>query len=127
MGLQQGGRLLVDGANGRISGYGFIGASEKALANPAKKTALGDFLERLGTALKWTDTHQDAYADAIEKRNGADPAVAKTLASAAYSRLLPITSEVNTKVQGVADLMHGIGVLEPNVDVAKSADTSVLK
>ncbi|MFD5074954.1 ABC transporter substrate-binding protein [Streptomyces sp. NPDC058371] len=127
VGLQQGGRLLVDGADGRISGYGFIGASEKALSSPAKKTALGDFLERLGTALKWTDTHQDAYAAAIERRNGADPAVAKTLASAAYSRLLPITSEVNTKVQGVADLMHGIGVLEPNVDVSKSADTSVLK
>ena len=65
VGLQQGGRLLVDGADGRISGYGFIGASEKTLADTAKKAALGDFLKRLGTALKWTSTHQDAYADAI--------------------------------------------------------------
>ncbi|MHA5054147.1 ABC transporter substrate-binding protein [Streptomyces sp. SD15] len=127
VGLEQGGRLLVDGADGRISGYGFIGASEKALASPAKKAALGDFLERLGTALDWTSTHQDAYATAIEQRNGADPAIAKTLASAAYSKVLPITSEVNGTVQDVADLMHGIGVLDPNVDVAKSADASVLK
>ncbi|MEU9287168.1 ABC transporter substrate-binding protein [Streptomyces sp. NPDC048275] len=127
VGLQQGGRLLVDGADGRISGYGFIGASEKALASPAKKAALGDFLERLGTALDWTSTHQDAYATAIEQRNGADPAIAKTLASAAYSKVLPITSEVNGTVQDVADLMHGIGVLDPNVDVTKSADASVLK
>ncbi|WP_330292952.1 ABC transporter substrate-binding protein [Streptomyces sp. NBC_00576] len=127
VGLQQGGRLLVDGADGRISGYGFIGASDKALADPAKKAALGDFLKRLGTALKWTSTHQDAYADAIVERNGATPAIAKTLASAAYSKVLPITPEVSSTVQDVADLMNGIGVLDPNVDVADSADTSVLK
>ncbi|MGY1503053.1 ABC transporter substrate-binding protein [Streptomyces sp. QTS52] len=127
VGLQQGGRLLIDGADGRISGYGFIGASEKALADPAKKAALGDFLKRLGTALTWTSTHRDAYADAIVERNGADPAIAKTLASAVYSKVLPITPEVSSTVQDVADLMNGIGVLDPNVDVAKSADTSVLK
>ena len=127
VGLQQGGRLLIDGADGRISGYGFIGASDKALADPAKKAALGDFLKRLGTALTWTSTHQDAYADAIVERNGAAPAIAKTLASAAYSKVLPITPEVSSTVQDVADLMNGIGVLDPNVDVAGSADTSVLK
>ncbi|WP_030927151.1 ABC transporter substrate-binding protein [Streptomyces sp. NRRL S-646] len=127
VGLEQGGRLLVDGADGRVSGYGFIGASDKTLADQQKKTALGDFLRRLGTALKWTSTHRDAYAKAIEQRNGADASVAKTLASAAYSQVLPIDSDVKRTVQGVADLMNGIGVLAPNVDVAKSADTSVLK
>ncbi|WP_328685134.1 ABC transporter substrate-binding protein [Streptomyces sp. NBC_00343] len=127
VGVEQGGKLLVDGADGRVSGYGFINASEKALANSAKKTALSDFLQRLSAALKWTSTHQDAYAKAIEQRNGADATVAKTLASAAYSQVLPITSDVDTTVQQVADLMNSIGVLDPNVDVAKSADTSLLK
>lgn len=127
VGLEQGGRLLIDGGDGRVSGIGFINASETALADSSKKAALTDFLGRLGTALEWTSTHQDAYADAIEQRNGADPAVARTLASAAYSEVLPITPEVNGTVQGVADLMNGIGVLEPNVDVAESADTSLLK
>ncbi|WLW57474.1 ABC transporter substrate-binding protein [Streptomyces sp. YU58] len=127
VGLEQGGRLLVDGADGRVSGFGFVNASDQALGDPKKKAALADFLQRLGTALRWTSTHQDAYARAIQTRNGADPSVAKTLASAAYSEVLPITDEVNTTVQGVADLMHGIGVLDPNVDVAKSADTSLLK
>ncbi|MDX3384198.1 ABC transporter substrate-binding protein [Streptomyces niveiscabiei] len=125
--LDQGGRLIVDGADGRVSGYGFIGASEKTLADPAKKAALGDFLKRLGTALTWTSTHQDAYARAIQDRNGADASVAKTLASAAYSQVLPVTPEIDKTVQGVADLMNGIGVLEPNVEVASAADTSVLK
>ncbi|MFG2727763.1 ABC transporter substrate-binding protein [Streptomyces canus] len=126
VGLEQGGKLLVDGADGRVSGYGFIGASDEALADSPKKAALADFLKRLGTALQWTSTHQDAYAKAIETRNGADASVAKTLASAAYSKVLPVSSDVNKTVQGVADLMNGIGVLEPNVDVAQSADTSLL-
>lgn len=127
VGLEQGGKLLVDGADGRVSGYGFIGASDEALADAGKKAALGDFLKRLGTALKWADTHEDAYAKAIVERNGADESVAKTLASAAYSQVLPIDAEVTKTVQGVADLMNGIGVLEPNVDVAGTADTSVLE
>ncbi|MER7564567.1 aliphatic sulfonate ABC transporter substrate-binding protein [Streptomyces sp. NPDC097941] len=127
VGLDQGGKLLVDGADGRVSGIGFINASDDALANSAKKAALADFLKRLGTALQWTSTHQEAYAKAIQERNGADASVAKTLASAAYGKVLPITDDVNRTVQGVADLMNGIGVLEPNVDVAKSADTSLLK
>ncbi len=127
VGLEQGGKLLVDGGDGRVSGIGFINASEKALANSGKKKALSDFLQRLSTALKWTSTHQSAYAKAIEERNGADATVAKTLASAAYSQVLPVSSDVDRTVQQVADLMNGIGVLDPNVDVAKSADTSLLK
>ncbi|MGW6906606.1 ABC transporter substrate-binding protein [Streptomyces sp. NPDC054940] len=127
VGLEQGGKLLIDGGDGRVSGIGFINASETALADKSKKAALADFLKRLGTALEWTSTHQDAYAKAIEQRNGADASVAKTLASAAYSKVLPITPDVDKTVQGVADLMNGIGVLDPNVDVAKSADTSLLK
>ncbi|MEV7890018.1 ABC transporter substrate-binding protein [Streptomyces sp. NPDC002817] len=125
--LEQGGKLLVDGGDGRVSGIGFVNASEETLADTKKKAALADFLKRLGKGLKWTSTHQDAYAKAIEERNGADASVARTLASAAYSQVLPITPDVNTTVQGVADLMNGIGVLDPNVDVAKSADTSLLK
>jgi sulfonate transport system substrate-binding protein len=127
VGLEQGGKLLIDGADGRVSGIGFINASDKALADASKKAALADFLKRLGTALTWTSTHRDDYAKAIETRNGADATVAKTLASAAYGKVLPITDDVNSTVQGVADLMNGIGVLDPNVDVAKSADASLLK
>ncbi|MHC3473555.1 ABC transporter substrate-binding protein [Streptomyces sp. 7R007] len=127
VGLEQGGRLLIDGGDGRVSGIGYVNASGKALADASKKAALADFLKRLGTALEWTSTHKDAYAKAIEEHNGADATVAKTLASAAYGQVLPITPQVNKTVQGVADLMHSIGVLDPNVDVAKSSDTSLLK
>ncbi|WP_443050313.1 FAD-binding protein [Streptomyces sp. NBC_00286] len=66
----QGGRLLVNGADGRVSGYGFIGASEKALADKDKKAAVADYLRRLDKALAWSRKNPDDYAKAIQQNNG---------------------------------------------------------
>jgi sulfonate transport system substrate-binding protein len=124
---QQGGRLLVNGADGRVSGYGFIGASEKALADPGKKAAVSDYLRRLDKALAWSQKHPGDYAKAIQRNTGASPEVAKTLVSQANSDLLPVSSQVVRSVQKVGDTMHGIGVLTPNPTVADHVDTSLVK
>jgi sulfonate transport system substrate-binding protein len=121
--LGQGARQLVDGRDGRVSGYGFIGATDKALADKSKQAALRDVLKRVATALQWARTHQDAYAAAITKNNGASAQVAKTIAGQSYGELVPITPEVTKAVQRVADTMHDIKVLDPSVDVAKAVDT----
>ncbi|WP_331461583.1 ABC transporter substrate-binding protein [Streptomyces paludis] len=122
---QQGGREIVNGADGRVSGYGFIGASDKALADSAKKPALSDALQRIGKALEWARSHPAEYAAAISKNNGASAEVAKTIVSQSYGRLVPITPEVTKAVQKVADTMHSIKVLDPNVSVADSVDAGL--
>ncbi|MFJ9174064.1 ABC transporter substrate-binding protein [Streptomyces sp. NPDC102360] len=124
---QQGGRLLVNGADGRVSGYGFIGASDKALADKGKKAAVADYLRRLDKALAWSREHPDDYAEAIQENNGASAAVAKTLVSQANSQLLPVDSRAVKSVQKVGDTMHGIGVLTPNPTVTDHVDTSLIK
>jgi sulfonate transport system substrate-binding protein len=124
---QQGGRLLVNGADGRVSGYGFIGASEKALADSGKKAAVSDYLRRLDKALAWSREHPGDYAKAIQRNTGASPEIAKTLVSQANSELLPVSSQVVRSVQKVGDTMHGIGVLTPNPTVADHVDTSLVK
>ncbi|WP_435281146.1 ABC transporter substrate-binding protein [Streptomyces koelreuteriae] len=124
---QQGGRLLVNGADGRVSGYGFIGASEKALADKTKKAAIADYLRRLDKALAWSRKHPDDYAKAIQQNNGASPAIAKTLVSQSNGELLPVGSQVVESVQKVGDTMHGIGVLTPNPTVADHVDSSLVK
>ncbi|MGW0865192.1 ABC transporter substrate-binding protein [Streptomyces sp. NPDC002611] len=124
---QQGGRLLVNGADGRVSGYGFIGASEKALADKTKKAAIADYLRRLDKALAWSRKHPDHYAKAIQQNNGASPAIAKTLVSQSNGELLPVGSQVVESVQKVGDTMHGIGVLTPNPTVADHVDSSLVK
>ncbi|MEU0195314.1 ABC transporter substrate-binding protein [Streptomyces afghaniensis] len=124
---QQGGRLLVNGADGRVSGYGFIGASEKALADQGKKAAVSDYLRRLDKALAWSRQHPDDYAEAIQRNTRASPEIAKTLVSQANSELLPVSPQVVQAVQKVGDTMHGIGVLTPNPTVADHVDTSLVK
>lgn len=124
---QQGGRLLVNGAEGRVSGYGFIGASEKALADKGKKAAIADYLRRLDTALAWSQKHPVDYAKAIQQNNGASAEVAKTLVSQSNSELLPVGPQVVEAVQKVGDTMHGIGVLTPNPTVADHVDPSLIK
>jgi sulfonate transport system substrate-binding protein len=123
--VQQGGRQIIDGTNGLVSGYGFIGASDKALADAGKKTAVKDFLRRLDKALTWSGTHEAAYAEAIEKASGAKAAVAELIVKQSYGQLLPVTAAVTKAVQQVADTMYGIRVLDPNVNVAESVDTSL--
>jgi sulfonate transport system substrate-binding protein len=123
--VQQGAREIVNGADGRVSGYGFVGAADKALADKRKKAAIGDFLKRLSKAVAWAKAHPDAYAQAIQKSSGASAAVARTIVKQSYAGLVPITPEVAQAVQKVADTMHGIKVLDPNVDVATSVDTSL--
>jgi sulfonate transport system substrate-binding protein len=124
---QQGGRLLLNGADGRVSGYGFIGASEKALADKGKQAAIADYLRRLDTALAWSQKHPDDYAKAIQQNNGASAEVAKTLVSQSNSELLPVGSQVTDAVQKVGDTMHGIGVLTPNPAFADHVDPSLIK
>jgi sulfonate transport system substrate-binding protein len=55
--------------------------------------------------------------------------VARTVVSWGATALLPVGPEVVTKVQGVSDLMHSVlmhsvGVLPTNVQVADKLDTS---
>lgn len=124
---QQGGRLLVNGADGRVSGYGFIGASEKALADRGKKAAVSDYLRRLDKALAWSRQHPDDYAAAIRQNTGASAAIAKALVSQANGELLPVSPQVVRAVQKVGDTMHAIGVLSPDPALADHVDPSLIK
>ncbi|KTR82927.1 hypothetical protein NS277_11805 [Novosphingobium barchaimii] len=71
-----GARILRDGS-GIGPGYSTIVVSEAALADPAKRTAIGDYLERLRRASLWSQQQPDAYAKLYSKQTGMDLAVTK--------------------------------------------------
>jgi len=125
IGQRAGGRVLVDGQDGRVTGLGFVTAAEASLADPAKKAAITDFLNRLATAEKWAASHQAEYAAIYAQTNGVAPEVAAMVVAHAHPSVVPISSEVITRVQAVSDLMYQIGSLPVNVQVASVADTSV--
>jgi sulfonate transport system substrate-binding protein len=125
LGQRAGGRLLVDGQDGRVSGLGFVTAAEASLAHPAKKAAITDFLNRLATAEKWAASHQAEYAAIYAQTNGVAPEVAAMVVAHAHPTVVPISPDVITRVQAVSDLMFQIHSLPVNVQVASVADTSV--
>jgi sulfonate transport system substrate-binding protein len=125
IGVRGGGRTLVDGQDGRVSGVGFVSAAASSLTDPARKAAIGDFLNRLAKAENWANTHQDEYAKVYAQTNDVAPEVAAQVVAHARTAVVPITPDIVAKVQAVSDLMHGIGSLPTAVRVASVADTTV--
>ncbi|GAB2900358.1 ABC transporter substrate-binding protein [Streptomyces mayteni] len=123
--VENGARTLVTGENGLTSGYGFITATEDALADEGRRAALTDVLDRLAQAFSWAADHPDEYARVIQEENGASEFVAERLSHSSYQELGPPGDEAVAAVQEVADTMHAIGVLDPNVTVADHVDGSL--
>jgi sulfonate transport system substrate-binding protein len=125
IGVKSGGRVLINGADGRVSGVGFITAATSSLNDPAKKAAITDFLQRLTRAEQWANQNQDAYAQIYSKTNGVAPDVAAQVVGRSRTTVGPVTPQIVATVQGVSDLMHQIGSLPTDVQVATVTDTSV--
>lgn len=125
IGVKSGGRVLVDGADGRTSGVGFISAATSSLGGPAKKAAIADFLQRLARAEQWAVQNQAAYAQVYAKTNSVAADVATEVVSRGRTGLGPVSPQVVATVQAVADLMHQIGSLPTDVQVATVTDTSI--
>jgi sulfonate transport system substrate-binding protein len=91
--------------------YGYLLASNSALANPAKLAAIDDLLKRLIEAQNWLKTHQAQYTtDYYVNVEHQTPAVAKLiLAAGGTDNYVPITSKVQSALQQVVALMSSAG------------------
>lgn len=125
--VKSGARVLIDGTQGRVSGIALVSAAEKSLADPARKDAITDFLRRLARAEDWAAQNPAAYAQVYARTNGVDPDVAAKVVEHSRTAAGPVTPQIVTTVQGVADLMHSIGSLPADVRVADVTDTSVYR
>jgi sulfonate transport system substrate-binding protein len=120
----KGARTLIDGRDGGTSGIGVISAANASMADPKKKAAIADFLQRLAKAEQWAATHADDYAKVYSAKNGVSPEVAKVVVSWGSTSLLPVDASVVARVQPVSDLMNQVGVLPTDVKVADYVDTT---
>jgi sulfonate transport system substrate-binding protein len=122
--VKSGGRLLVDGQDGRTSGIGFISAATASLADSAKKAAIANFLSRLAKAENWAASNSTRYTAVYSERNKIASDVATQVVGRSRTALVPVSPQVVTTVQSVADLMHQIGSLPTDVRVVSAVDTS---
>jgi sulfonate transport system substrate-binding protein len=65
-------------ATGVTNGAGFGVASDEALADPKRNTALGDLLVRYAKAVRWAQDNPDKWAQSYAAAVGLDPTVAAT-------------------------------------------------
>jgi sulfonate transport system substrate-binding protein len=125
--LSYGGALVTgNAAAGTSSGNGLAYASPAALADPAKKAAIADFLHRLAEADAWAIANKATYAQDIATDDGGLPlATANTLVGDELGYLEPPTAKFIKPSQQVNDLFYKDGALTEDVKLQPLADTSV--
>jgi sulfonate transport system substrate-binding protein len=124
--LQQGGRILRDG-RGINTALGFITASEPSLADPAKRAAIVQFLERLARAGEWALANPEAYAQAYSQLTRLPIESARIITARASVTGRPVFEADIVALQAVADRSARDGILPVRVDVRAITDAHVWK
>lgn len=122
--LQQGGRILRDG-RGINTALGFITATEAALADPAKRAAIVQYLDRLARAGDWALANREAYAKVYAQLTRLPIEASRTITGRAAIAARPVTQADIAALQTVADRSARDGILPARVDVAAITDTTV--
>lgn len=121
---QQGARVLITG-EGINTGLTFITASDEVLADPQKRQALSDLLQRFARAFEWARQNPDEYARVFAKVNDIPLDVSQRLRSWGDEALLPLEPRDVRVLQQVDDLFVDKKIFPHRVDVEKLTDTAV--
>ncbi|WP_311230406.1 MULTISPECIES: hypothetical protein [unclassified Acidovorax] len=124
MALQQGGRILRDG-RGINTALGFITATEAALADPAKRVAIVQYLDRLARAGDWALANREAYAQVYTQLTRLPIEASRIITSRAAIATRPVTHADVAALQTVADRSARDGILPVRVDGAGITDAGV--
>jgi sulfonate transport system substrate-binding protein len=123
-GLDQAGgkvRVLASGA-GYLQTYGYLTASDAALANPQKAAALQDFIKRFYKASAILRKDPLLAAQTYVKTYGVSLTVAKAAVAAAQSIGTPITPSIISYQQTEANSFQKLGLLPSTLNVKSIFD-----
>ena len=121
---QKGARVLISG-EGINTGLTFITASDEVLADPLKRKALSDVLQRFAKAFEWAQKNPEAYAQVFAKANDIPLEVSQLLRSWGDESLLPVEARDLQALQQVDDLFVEKKIFPHRVDVEKFTDAQV--
>ncbi|WP_193048360.1 ABC transporter substrate-binding protein [Mycolicibacterium baixiangningiae] len=91
-------------ATGVTNGAGFGVASDAALADPKRNTALGDLLVRYAKAVRWANAHRDEWAQRYAADVGLDPEVAALAQGRSLRLPTDLSDQLIASEQEMADL-----------------------
>lgn len=96
-------------AKGVTNGYWFGIASDQALADPKRNTALQDLLVRFEKAVRWAQDHPQQWADSYAAAVGLDPKVAAVVQARSLRLPTELDDEIVASEQKLADLFAESG------------------
>jgi len=96
-------------AKGVTNGYWFGVASDQALADPKRNTALQDLLVRFEKAVRWAQDHPQQWADSYAAAVGLDPKVAAVVQGRSLRLPTELDDDIVSSEQKLADLFAASG------------------
>lgn len=111
------GRVLVNG-RGLSAGNSFLAATDKALADPARRAALQDYLERLAKAQDWANHNLDSYSKTLAQIIGFPVEAARLQFERRKVRWQPVDAGTIGEQQETADFYQAHGLIATHLDVA---------
>jgi sulfonate transport system substrate-binding protein len=105
-------KVISNGSSFAASGLSFVTATNSALGDVKKRTAIRDYLVRLRKALKWGASHQDAWAKAFHDESNLPVAIAKTAIGKTLVDVVPAKGAIIANEQKLADALADAGALK---------------
>lgn len=109
-------RVLVNG-RGLWAGNSFLAATDSALADPAKRAALQDYLQRLAGAQRWAYAHLDEYSRSLAKIIGFPEDAARLQFQRRQLRWQALDAQTLAQQQETADFYQAHGLIPQRLDV----------
>ncbi|MHC9294795.1 ABC transporter substrate-binding protein [Mycobacterium sp. LTG2003] len=109
-------------ATGVTNGAGFGVASDAALADPKRNTALADLLVRYAKAVRWANDHRDQWVQRYAAEVGLDPAVAAVAQGRSLRLPTDLSDQLIASEQEMADLFAESGQIAAAPDFANWVD-----
>lgn len=112
--LTKGGtRVLPSKSDYAASGISFMIASDRALADRAKRAAIADYLVRQRRALVWGIAHPDAWLAAAHQESHLPAAVLREAKIYARIELVAVSASIIAQEQTLANVLSGEGLIKP--------------
>lgn len=110
------GRVLVNG-RGLSSGNSFLAATDKALADPARREALQDYLTRLAKAQDWANRNLDSYSKTLAQIIGFPVEAARLQFERRQLRWQAVDAQTIGEQQDTADFYQAHGLIAERLEV----------
>jgi len=115
-------RVIATGGEPLTAELNYLVAPDRALADPARAAAIGDFVERFARASLWQGQYPDEAAPTIARVYNISPKIAEEMLRRAPIRYVPVDARIIARHQEEADTFHRLGLIRARLDTSKIFD-----